>query len=393
MNYINMSNNRCEHMPIAPGIPSKHQNGLDRILYFKSIMTSREDAITAIKSRELDPGQMAAARYYVDYSDQTIPASWTGIRMVLGIGGSGFISDDKLYIFDDANFNFTIKNSAGEDIKLSLDETIQYLLDNCNSGSSGSDNPGVSGLTEEQVRTIVIAEIVKQINPINDRISGLDRRISEIDNRITSEHENYSRDIDELRKQIENASGDIDLSAYATIQYVDAKIAGIQIPDLSNIENRLTIIDSSIQNVYNTVNTLDSSITDAVNNINTKIQTLNNNVNSKVDASYVEEYFDTNIKSTVDNIIIETNIPGIVENEIQNQDIEGKVSIAVDEKLADFEGVTTETLDEALQNNEYFTTNVITPIESVVEKVNIIETQIKDLDADINGGEEDEWEI
>ena len=384
-----MLNNRCEHMAGIPGMNS------DRVLYFKSIMTCREDAVAAIQNRELDPGQLAVARYYIGFSDQTIPATWTGIRMILGIGGNGHSADDKLYIFDDSNFNFTVKNAAGEPVKLSLEEAIQYLLYYSGSNNPGGVTPGgsTSGLTEEQVRTIVIAEIVKQINPINDRISGLDRRISEIDNRITTEHENYSRDIDELRKQIENAGVDIDLSAYATIQYVDAKIAGIQIPDLSNIENRLTIIDSSIQNVYNTVNTLDSSITDAVNNINTEIQTLNNDVNSKVDASYVEEYFDTNVKSTVDNIIIETNIPGIVENEIQNQDIEGKVSDAVDEKLANFEGVTTETLDEALQNNEYFTTNVITPIESVVEKVNTIETQIKDLDADIDGGEEDEWDI
>ena len=117
-----------------------------------------------------------------------------------------------------------------------------------------------------------------------------------------------------------------------------------------------------------------------LNVVNQNIEEVRNIVNSKVDASYVEEYFINNVSN-------------IVGEEIEKQNISQQVSDAVDKKLENFEGVTTETLDEALQSNEYFTTNVITPIESIIEKVNTIETQIKDLDADIDGGEEEEWEI
>ena len=407
-----MSNNRCEHMPSMPGIPSRPINGTDRILYFKNIMTSREDAVKALYGRELDPGQMAVARYYLGYSDQTIPPTWTGIRMVLGIGGTGHTSDDELYIFDDSNFTFTIKDTTGEDINMTLEEAIQYLLYNYTNNLP--NNPDVnpekpSGLTEEQVRAIVLDEISKNIpdvTALNNRIDGIDRRISEVDARVTADHENFSRDIDELRNKIDNLDLNIDLSSYATTSYVDARFNALQIPDITEIENRVGNLESSINelnskvdsslneiqnNISNLENTFNESISNLRNEFDSSLAEVNSKVDSKVDASYVEEYFNTNVKSSVDEIIADTNIPGIVADEIEKQNIQEQVSTAVDEKLANFEGVTTETLDEALQNNEYFTTNVLTPIETVTEKVNTIETQIKDLDADIDGGEEDIW--
>lgn len=407
-----MSNNRCEHMPSMPGIPSRPVNGTDRILYFKSVMTSREDAVKALYGRELDPGQMAVARYYLGYSDQTIPPTWTGIRMVLGIGGTGHTSDDKLYIFDDSNFTFTIKDAAGEDINMTLEEAVQYLL--YNSTNNSPSNPDVNpenpvGLTEEQVRAIVLDEISKNIpdvTSLNNRIDGIDRRISEVDARATADHENFSRDIDELRNKIDNLDLNIDLSSYATTSYVDARFNALQIPDITEIENKVGNLESSVNelnskvdsslneiqnNISNLENTFNESISNLRNEFDSSLAEVNSKVDSKVDASYVEEYFNTNVKSSVDEIIADTNIPGIVADEIEKQNIQEQVSTAVDEKLANFEGVTTETLDEALQNNEYFTTTVLTPIETVTEKVNTIETQIKDLDADIDGGEEDVW--
>lgn len=378
-----MLNNRCDHMPSIPGVPSRPTNGNDRILYFKSVMACREDAIRALLSRELDPGQMAVARYYLGYSDQTIPATWTGIRMVMGIGGTGHSSDDKLYIFDDSNFAFTIKDAAGEDVNMTMEEAIQYLLNISNNDYPG--NPEINpdkpaGLTEAQVRAIVLDEISKNmpsVDSLNDRISGIDRRISEIDARVTADHTNFSRDIDELRNKIDNFNINVDLSSYATIAYVDARFNALQIPNITEIEDK-------VENLENSISNLNSKIDSSLSEVNSK-------VDSKVDATYVEEYFNTNVKSSVDEIIADTNIPGIVESEIEKQNIQEQVSTAVDEKLANFEGVTTETLDQALQNNEYFTTNVLSPIETVTEKVNTIETQIKDLDADIDGGEEEDW--
>ena len=407
-----MLNNRCDHMPSIPRVPSRPANGNDRILYFKSVMACREDAIRALLSRELDPGQMAVARYYLGYSDQTIPATWTGIRMVLGIGGTGHSSDDKLYIFDDSNFAFTIKDAAGEDVNMTMEEAVQYLLNVSNNDypSNPEINPDKpAGLTEAQVRAIVLDEISKNIpsvDSLNDRISGIDRRISEIDARVTADHTNFSRDIDELRNKIDNIDINVDLSSYATTAYVDARFNALQIPDITEIEDKVENLENSISNlnskidsslneilnnVSNLENTFNENISNLKNEFDSSLSEVNSKVDSKVDATYVEDYFNTNVKSSVDEIIADTNIPGIVESEIEKQNIQEQVSTAVDEKLANFEGVTTETLDEALQNNEYFTTNVLTPIETVTEKVNTIETQIKDLDADIDGGEEEEW--
>ena len=95
----------------------------------------------------------------------------------------------------------------------------------------------------------------------------------------------------------------------------------------------------------------------------------------------------------VNSIIEETNIPNIVIEEIAKQDINGKVDAAVEEKLKDIDVVTTETLDEVLKSNEYFTTNVITPISKIETQLKEIETQIKDLDANIDGEELEEWII
>ena len=251
------------------------KRGGEKVLFHKHIFNNELDARQALKERNLAPGELAVARYYVNYKEEFIGhPSYDSIRMIMAIGGASPLNVNDTYFFTD-----------------SVD--------------------------------------------VND------------DSYLT---------LSQLNKELEK---------YYTKEEID-----VLVEELKNIE-----IDTSIFATKE------------------EIIELTNIVNNKVDASYVEKYFEENVENTVNQIIEDTNIPNIVEKEIEKQNISQKVSEEVDKKLENFEGVTTETLDEALQSNEYFTTNVITPIESITEKVNTIETQIKDLDTDIDGGEEEEWEI
>jgi hypothetical protein len=246
------------------------KRGGEKVLFHKHIFKNELEARQELQEKNLAPGEIAVARFYVNYSDEYLGGSpsYDAIRMVMAIGGASPHSVNDTYFFNDSY------------------------------------------------------------------------KVSEEDY-ITKE---------ELEKTFSN---------YYTKEEIDNIINNIDFP---------------------TIDTDNFATKEELNVVNRNIEEVRNIVNSKVDASYVEEYFINNVSN-------------IVGEEIEKQNISQQVSDAVDKKLEKFEGVTTETLDEALQSNEYFTTNVITPIESITEKVNTIETQIKDLDTDIDGGEEEEWEI
>lgn len=340
----NLTNSGC---PIPPLDRSNN-----RVLFAKPICNSYDQAITLLKSRNLGPGDIAVVRYYLNNNN----SEWNNpiglpIRMVMGVGGANAQADDDIYIFNDSRIEGGDYITA-DDVELMLVDFLSNYYT-----KSEIDNL-LSG--DEAWKTIV-----------NNRLKDIDD------------------DIDELRKQINNIDVDVDLSNYYTKEEVNELFDSIEIPqiDLSEYYTKTEITE--ILETYVTDETLLNELDNKADV--TEVNEISNKLDNKVDASYVENYFETNVENTVNQIINDTNIPGIVEEEIANQNINQQVSDAVDEKLKDFEGVTTDSLDEALQNNEYFTTQVITPIETINEQIKTIETQIKDLDADIDGGEEDEW--
>lgn len=343
----------------------RNPNTNEKVLFHKVIFHSYEEAINALKSRNLAPGEMAVARYYIGYDDSTIPPSWSYIRMVLAIGGATPNSNEDVYFFKD----FT--NNGDETI--SFDDLREELS---------------NYYTKDELKELLGDDAWREL--VNQRL------------------ENIDNDIDKLREDIKGISNipDINLDNYYTKEEVDNIFNGIEIPDTSNflVKEDLDNINKSIELKADktSVEELESELENKVDtstfeeSLNSKadltyVENIELVVNNKVDASYVEEYFVSNVENTVNQILNEINIPEIVNEEIIKQDIEGKVASAVDEKLKDIEGVTTETIEEVLQNNEYFKTNVITPIESITKEIEKIETQIETLNADIDGGEENEW--
>ena len=276
------------------------KRGGEKVLFHKHIFENESLARVALQEKNLAPGEIAVARFYVNYSNDYIGGtpSYDSIRMIMAIGGASPHKTSDTYFFNDS-----------------------YVV----------------GDNDYLTRT----------------------------------------DVEEL------------LSGYYTKEEVEELISNIEIPeiDTTNLATKEDVlkINSDIEELENKVDTI--PIIDE-----SKLAT-KEELNNKVDASYVEEYFTENVEESVNSIIAEVNIPNMVVEEIAKQDIENKVNDAVDEKLKDFDGVTTETIDDVLANNEYFNTNVITPIETITEQVKVIESQIKDLDADIDGSELEEWEL
>ena len=379
----------------------KKQNmGGEKVLFHKVIFHSYEEAINILKSRNLAPGEMAVARYYIGYDDTTIPPSWDYIRMVLAIGGATPNSNEDVYFFKD----FT--NNGEESITF---DDLEEKLSNY--------------YTKEEIAKILNDDSAwKQL--VNQRLDNIDNDIDKLREDIgsggTSDLENYytKTQVDELLSE-KLESNDVSIYAKYSDVYtraeVEDKIDSIEIPDVSNfvtnedlnkVNNKLdekvdktTYADemskkASVDSIEEINKTLDEKAdSSVVDGINASIGIIESELTNKVDSSYVEEYFTNNVKDTVENAIQSADIPNIVEEEIGKQDIAQQVNDAVDRKLEGFEGVTTETLDDVLQNDEYFNTTVITPISTIETQIKEIQTQIKNLAADIDGGEEEEWVI
>lgn len=326
----------------------KKQNmGGEKVLFHKVIFHSYEDAINILKSRNLAPGEMAVARYYVGYDDTTIPPSWDYIRMVLAIGGATPNSNDDTYFFKD----FTNKN--GNEF-VSFDELEESLS---------------NYYTKDEIAKLLNDDTAwKEL--VNITLDGIKENIINIEN-----------DIDTLRKEIGSGSTS-DLENY----YTKTEVDGLLSKKLESNDVSIYAKSSDVYTKQDVEDKIDSiEIPDVSNFVtNEDLNKVNNKLDEKVDSSYVEDYFTNNVKDTVENEI---------KNAIDSSYIEDKVNNAIEEALNGIEPVTTDTIDDVLKNDGYFNTTVITPISTIETQITEIQTQIKDLAADIDGGEEEEWSI
>ena len=336
----------------------KKQNmGGEKVLFHKVIFHSYEEAINTLKSRNLAPGELAVARYYVGYDDTTLPPSWNYIRMVLAVGGATPNSNDDTYFFKDFSEDISSESITFDD----LEEKLSYYY------------------TKE--------DIEKLFNSDDNWKQLVNQRLGEID-----------VDINTLREEIKNATN-VDLDDYYTKTQVDEKLSKkLESNDVSIYAKSSEVYTSEQVNNILTNYASSEKLTEVENILDGKadrdlVENLESELSTKATETFVEEYFTQNVEGTVLKAIEDANISNIVSEEINKQDIAGKVESEVDRKLEGFEGVTTETLSEALTSNEYFNTTVITPINSIETQIKEIETQIKDLDADIDGSEEEEWVI
>ena len=340
------------------------KRSLERALFAKNICNSYDDAIALLKERNLGPGDIAVVRYYVNGADEWNTLSGLPIRMVMGIGGANTQADDDVFIFNDSRA-INGSESVSEDV----------VNDMINSALSGYYNKAeINALlnSDEQWKTLVT-------NRLNNMDNDIDEIRSKVDAISTDGFVTYEIFSNELVKKANKE--DVYTKAEVNKIVNDIDIPEVDLSDYYTKED----VDNRITDSLNEYITEDELLAELDNKVDiTEFTELSETIDNKVDASYVEEYFNTNVGDNVD---------ALVKSAIEEQNIADQVNTAVDEKLKDFEGVTTETIDDVLESNEYFITEVLTPIETITEQVKLIETQIKDLDADIDGGSEEDWEI
>ena len=202
----------------------------------------------------------------------------------------------------------------------------------------------------------------------------------------------FSRIEDAIYYILENLgnSGSIDLSNYPTKEDLANAISNIEKQLAEKADASTVYTKTEVDTLIAKIPVVDETKFVKIDNFDASINQITNELNNKVDASYVENYFTTNVENTVNKVIEDANIAGIVEDAIASQNISQQVSDAVDEKLKDFEGVTTENLADVLKNDEYFNTTVINPIQTLETEVQTLKESVV---TSIDGGEEEEWEM
>lgn len=353
-------NNHC-----GPNYHHPHP-GDDKILYAKTPYATYEAALEALRTRNLAPGQLAVVRYYLGDASNWPNACGMPTRALLGIGGSNPTTGFDVYVFEDNAANITYTTVNGDILKFSrIEDAIYYILDNL--GNSGTID--LSNYPTKDDLSKAISNVESQISEKADastvytksEVDALIGKIPVVDASKFVSVDDFNNKVEEIDNNLGNK---VDASTVYTKSEVDELVNKIPIIDETEFVKN-DIFDASIKSVYD-------------------------ELSDKVDASYVENYFNTNIETEVNRIITETNIPGIVEDEIKKQDITKQVSDAVDEKLKDIEGVTTKNIADVLQKDAYFTTNVINPIQTLETEV---QTLKESMVTSIDGGEEDEWEM
>ena len=185
-----------------------------RAIFAKPICNSYEQAVALLKTRNLGPGDIAVVRYYLSNTN----TAWddpTGlpVRMVMGIGGANAQADDDIYIFNDSRIDGGSYVTA-DDVEAML---IEFL-----NGYATDDD-------------------IKQIHAILKADEAWKELVNNSFEENTNDHENFSRDIDELRSKLDNINTpNIDLSNYYTKEEVDNLFNSIEIPeiDTSNLVSK-----------------------------------------------------------------------------------------------------------------------------------------------------------
>lgn len=202
----------------------------------------------------------------------------------------------------------------------------------------------------------------------------------------------FSRIEDAIYYILENLgnSGSIDLSNYPTKEDLANAISNIEKQLAEKADASTVYTKTEVDTLIAKIPVVDETKFVKIDNFDASINQITNELNNKVDASYVENYFTTNVENTVNKVIEDVNIAGMVEDAIASQNISQQVSDAVAEKLKDFEDVTTKNLADVLKNDEYFNTTVINPIQTLETEVQTLKESVV---TSIDGGEEEEWEM
>ena len=208
--------------------PHHHPHpGDDKILYAKTPYATYEDALEALRTRNLAPGQLAVVRYYLGDASNWPNACGMPTRALLGVGGSNPTTGFDVYVFEDNAANIIYTTVDGNAIKFSrIEDAIYYILDNL--GNSGDIN--LSDYPTKQELNDAIARIEEQLSTKADASTV------------------YTKE--EVNKLI-NEIPVVDETEFVKIDNFDASI--------KEITDELNIVDASINQISDKLNEKASS--------------------------------------------------------------------------------------------------------------------------------------
>ena len=161
------------------------KRGGEKVLFHKHIFKNEFEAREELKSKNLAPGEIAVARFYVNYEDEYINAgtpSYDAIRMIMAIGGATPHNTNDTYFFNDSF-------EVGDNDYITLAE-IENILQ--------------SYYTKEEVE-----ELIKNIPVIDSSNFATKEDIQNINNNIDNINSSIStveETIETIQEDIENKS-------------------------------------------------------------------------------------------------------------------------------------------------------------------------------------------
>lgn len=252
------------------------KRGGEKVLFHKHIFKNEFEAREELKSKNLAPGEIAVARFYVNYEDEYINAgtpSYDAIRMIMAIGGATPHNTNDTYFFNDSF-------EVGDNDYITLAE-IENILQ--------------SYYTKEEVK-----ELIKNIPVIDSSNFATKEDIQNINNNI----DNINSSINTVEETIETIQEDIKNKVEKTEVYtkteVDDIISKLNIPNSNeyvtkeefNSQTQIISEKANISDVY-TKNEVDSSFAKKeeveefvrikVSEVIEKDEEVNNTIEAKLD--------------------------------------------------------------------------------------------------------------
>ena len=225
------------------------KRGGEKVLFHKHIFKNEFEAREELKSKNLAPGEIAVARFYVNYEDEYINAgtpSYDAIRMIMAIGGATPHNTNDTYFFNDSF-------EVGDNDYITLAE-IENILQ--------------SYYTKEEVE-----ELIKNIPVIDSSNFATKEDIQNINNNI----DNINSSISTVEETIETIQEDIENKVEKTEVYTKAEVdksflaIDNSIADLSSeLGEKVNSdqIDKIVQDSITNNDTIKSAVEDAINDAN-----------------------------------------------------------------------------------------------------------------------------
>lgn len=257
------------------------KRGGEKVLFHKHIFKNEFEAREELKNKNLAPGEIAVARFYVNYEDEYINTntpSYDAIRMIMAIGGATPHNINDTYFFNDSF-------EVGDNEYITLGE-IENILQ--------------SYYTKDEVD-----ELIKNIPVIDSSNFATKEDIQNINNNI----DNINSSISTVEETIETIQEDIENKVEKTEVYTKEEVDN----SFLVIDNSIADLSSELEGKVNS-NQIDEIVQDAITNSDT----IKSAVDDAINDAKIDEKVDAAIEGK--DIITSEKLVTEVSTQIENNE-------------------------------------------------------------------------